>query len=107
MPALLSLLGLVAFPLIAQTTPADPRLDRLKKELVADIDSRAKFTQEVVDQIFSFGELGFQEFETQRYLTAILEREGFTVERGVAGIPSAWTRPTRRSSLPRTRRRSR
>ena len=41
--------------------------------------------------LFSFGELGFQEFETQRYLTGLLEKEGFTIELGVAGIPSAWT----------------
>jgi aminobenzoyl-glutamate utilization protein B len=45
----------------------------------------------MVDSVFSFGELGFQEVETQRYLTAILEKEGFMVQRGVAGIPTAWT----------------
>jgi aminobenzoyl-glutamate utilization protein B len=47
--------------------------------------------QQMVDSVFSFSELGFQEFETQRYLTGILEKEGFTIQRGVAGIPSAWT----------------
>ena len=44
----------------------------------------------MVDSIFSFNELGFQEFETQRYVTDILELHGFTVERGIAGIPTAW-----------------
>jgi aminobenzoyl-glutamate utilization protein B len=44
----------------------------------------------MVDQIFSFGELGFQEVETSRYLTEILEKNGFTVQRGFAGIPTAW-----------------
>ena len=44
----------------------------------------------MVDQVFSFGELGFQEFETSKYLTGILEKNGFTVERGIAGIPTAW-----------------
>jgi aminobenzoyl-glutamate utilization protein B len=44
----------------------------------------------MVDQIFSFGELGFQEVETSKYLTDILEKNGFTVKRGVAGIPTAW-----------------
>ena len=58
-------------------TPAPPstsnaRLDALKKEVVADIDSRAVFTQQFVDQVFSYGELGFQEFETSAYITAIL-----------------------------------
>ena len=49
-----------------------------------------KVTQEIVDSLFSFSELGFQEFETQRYLTEMLEANGFTVERGVSGIPSSW-----------------
>jgi aminobenzoyl-glutamate utilization protein B len=44
----------------------------------------------MVDQVFSFGELGFQEFETSKYLTGILEKNGFRIERGFAGIPTAW-----------------
>ena len=43
------------------------------------------------DSVFSFAELGFQEFETSKYLTDILKQNGFTVEHGVAGIPTAWT----------------
>ena len=31
-----------------------------------------------------------QEFETSKYLTGILEKNGFKIERGVAGIPTAW-----------------
>ena len=70
--------------------PANPRLDALKKEAMADIDSRAVFTQQMVDQIFSFGELGFQEFETSKYITGILEKNGFTIQRDLSGIPTAW-----------------
>jgi aminobenzoyl-glutamate utilization protein B len=69
---------------------ANPRLESLKRELSADIDSRAKFTQEMVDQIFSFGELGFQEFETSRYLVNLLRKEGFTVQEAYLGIPTAF-----------------
>ena len=79
-------------PVVA-TTPAldaDPRLDDLKQEVTVDIEARRDFTQQMVDSIFSFSELGFQEFETQRYVTDILEAHGFAVERGVAGIPTAW-----------------
>ncbi|MQA29341.1 MAG: amidohydrolase [Luteitalea sp.] len=72
-------------------TPMPPRLEAYKKELTTDIDNLSVFTQQMVDQVFSFGELGFQEFETQKYLTGILEKEGFTIERGIAGIPTAWT----------------
>ena len=66
------------------------RLAELKDEVAVDVNSRRDFTQQMVDMIFSFNELGFQEFETQRYVTGILEDHGFTVEQGVAGIPSAW-----------------
>jgi aminobenzoyl-glutamate utilization protein B len=72
-------------------TPAPPKLAEYKLKVTADIDGMYDFTQQMVDSVFSFGELGFQEFETGRYLTAILEKEGFTIQRGVAGIPTAWT----------------
>ena len=68
----------------------DPRLERLKREAAADVEARAKFTQQMVDQIFSYGELGFQEVETSRYLVDLLRKEGFTVETGYAGIPTAF-----------------
>lgn len=67
-----------------------PSLEQLKKEAIAGVDSRSKMVQEIVDTVFSFGELGFQEVETSKYLTGILEKNGFKVERGVAGIPTAW-----------------
>jgi aminobenzoyl-glutamate utilization protein B len=69
---------------------ATTRLDALKKEAVADVESRAEFSQQMVDQIFSYGELGFQEVETTRYLIDILKKNGFAVQEGVAGIPTAF-----------------
>ena len=61
----------------------------MKADLVGQIDGMKKQAQVMVDSVFSFGELGFQEFETSKYLTGILEKEGFRIERGVAGIPTA------------------
>lgn len=69
---------------------ATPSLEVLKQEGVAEVDKRKTLVQRIVDQIFSFAELGFQEFETSKYLTTLLEREGFQVERGVAQMPTAW-----------------
>jgi aminobenzoyl-glutamate utilization protein B len=78
----------------AAAAPAkvDPRVAKAKSAAAADIKSQAMFDlgQQMTDMVFSFGELGFQEFETMKYLTGILEQHGFTVERGVAGIPTAW-----------------
>jgi len=66
------------------------QLDALKAEAAKEIDAKAKLIQEMVDQVFSFGELGMQEVETSKYLTGILEQNGFKVERGYAGIPTAF-----------------
>jgi aminobenzoyl-glutamate utilization protein B len=88
----------LALPVAAQTATspaaapaANPRLDALKAKAVEGVQKRAKLAQVINDKIFSFGELGFQEFETSKYLSDLLEKEGFTVKRGVAGLPTGWT----------------
>lgn len=73
-----------------QLAPASARSEALKKEVAAEVEARATFTQQLVDQLFSYSELGFQETETQRRLTDTLVREGFDVQRNVAGVPTAW-----------------
>ncbi len=70
--------------------PTTPQLDKLKAEAATLIDGEAKQIQEMVDEVFSFGEPGFQEFETVKYLTGILEQNGFKVQRNVAGIPTGF-----------------
>jgi len=67
-----------------------PTLEGLKEHAFQMVESRRTFTQVMVDSIFSFSELGFQEFETAKYITATLEREGFRIQRGVAGMPTAF-----------------
>lgn len=62
----------------------------LKAEALAEVEKNKDMVQQMVDQIFSFGELGFQEVETSKYLIGILEKNGFTVQKGVSGIPTAW-----------------
>jgi aminobenzoyl-glutamate utilization protein B len=74
----------------ARKPAADPRLERLKAEALTKVAARADLVQQIIDQVFSFGELGMQEFETSKYLTGILEQHGFNVERGTAGMPTAW-----------------
>lgn len=74
----------------SRTAATDPRLERLKTEALSKVDARAKLVQEIIDQVFSFGELGMQEFETSKFLSGLLEQNGFRVERGVAGMPTAW-----------------
>ncbi len=78
-------------PLHAQTKNlSSTQIDMIKKEVLQSVSGKEKNVQEMVDMVFSFGELGFQEIETSKYLTSILEKNGFTIERGISGIPTAW-----------------
>jgi len=79
-------------PPAAPAGSPDPRVAKLKALLDADVSSSAMYDlgQQMNDMVFSFGEIGFQEFETQKYLGKVLRDNGFTVEDGVAGIPTAW-----------------
>jgi len=85
----LALAMLVTAPLTS-TAQQRPSTEQLKQEAEEMAASMQKMSQEIVDSLFSFGELGFQEFWTVEYLTGILEDEGFTVETGCAGIPTCY-----------------
>ena len=73
--------------LVARTSFAQ---DHLIQEADAAAQQHAKLVQVMVDKIFSFSELGFQEVETSAYVTGILQENGFTVRHAVSGIPTAW-----------------
>jgi aminobenzoyl-glutamate utilization protein B len=79
--------SLAASPALAQE---NPRITAQKTDAVRGVDEMAKMAQEMVDSVFSFGELGMQEVETSRYLTGMLEKYGFKVQRGISGMPTAW-----------------
>ncbi len=81
-----SVLALTAHSAVEAAAPAP-----LKAEATALIDARAGELANMIDQVFSFAEPGFQEVQTSAYLTGILEKNGFKVMRGVAGIPTAFT----------------
>src|SRR5437667_4234408 len=85
---LLGVLGTCA--VLAQPKTSPEKEAAMKADLTGQIDAMRKQAQVMVDSVFSFGELGFQEFETSKYLTGILEKEGFKIERGVAGIPTSF-----------------
>jgi hypothetical protein len=44
----------------APTPPASPRIEKMKQDAAAEVVAMRELTQQMVDQVFSFGELGFQ-----------------------------------------------
>jgi aminobenzoyl-glutamate utilization protein B len=79
-----------AAPAAAPATPANPKLDQYKRDVGLEVDGMREDIARMNDTVFSFAELGFQEFETSKYLTDILRKNGFTIQENVAGIPTAF-----------------
>lgn len=55
------------------------QVDRIRGELTA-----------ITEELYHFPETGLKEYRTSALLTGILEREGFGVERGIAGLETAF-----------------
>ena len=66
------------------------KIKKLKAEVAQIVQDNHKLNQVMVDKVFSFAELGFQEVESSKYLTGILEENGFEIEHSVSNIPTSW-----------------
>lgn len=61
------------------------------KEFVSrTVDAKRDLIVDVNDKIFDFAEVGFHEFKTAKLYGEVLEKEGFAVEMGIAGMPTAF-----------------
>src|SRR5437899_5740045 len=67
-----------------------PNLTPEQSFLFDCIDRNARAIALLGDNIFYFGELGMQEFETAKLMTGLLEKGGFKVERGISGFPTGF-----------------
>ncbi|MDH5367693.1 MAG: peptidase dimerization domain-containing protein [Cyclobacteriaceae bacterium] len=86
----LTFLSLIICHLIVNAQTSNEKLETLKKEVQKSVQSRAKMAQVMVDKVFSFSELGFHEVQTSKYITDILKENGFEIEYGISGVPTAW-----------------
>ncbi len=81
---------MLALPVAAIAQPASPSADALKREGFAIVDAGADRIGRINDAIYSYAEIGFQEYKTVALLTATLAEAGFKVDRGVARMPTAF-----------------
>ena len=67
--------GFIGFLLLGISAPVNaqdgPSLAQVKSDATQRVEEMRDFTQQTLDMIFSFGELGFQEIETSAYITEI------------------------------------
>ena len=59
-------------------------------DLMEWIESNQKTFTDLSDAVWSFAEIGYQEVRSSQLLIQALEEAGFSVEKGVAGIPTAF-----------------
>lgn len=61
-----------------------------KRIAIEWVEGHRELVTKVHQRVWELAEVGLKEYETSKLLADILERNGFTVERGVAGMPSAF-----------------
>lgn len=76
--------------LIVQAIILPANAQKTKKEVIQAIDSKQQTYSAIARQIWEYAEVGYKETKSAALLAETLEKEGFRIERGVAGIPTAF-----------------
>ncbi len=75
----------------ATTEAAPPEASAAKQEAVNAIDRRAEDLAGLSDRIWAYAEIALREHRSAAALADYAEQQGFRVQRGVAGMPTAFT----------------
>ncbi|MGB5701010.1 MAG: amidohydrolase, partial [Muriicola sp.] len=59
-------------------------------DVLKTLDAKAANYGEIAQNIWEFAEMGYQEEMSSALLQSTLEKEGFTINKGIAGIPTAF-----------------
>lgn len=63
---------------------------KTKKDVLKSLDSKSEMYGDISQQIWNLAEMGYQEQKSSALLQKTLEDAGFTIKKGVAGIPTAF-----------------
>lgn len=74
--------------LLIKVEPA--KLTPLKKDAFAWLEAHSSELAEINDKIWRLAEVAMEEYESSELLASYLEKNGFQVTRGVAGMPTAF-----------------
>lgn len=75
-------------PLLIKVKPA--QLNPMKKEALAWVDANMAELVNLNDEIWRAAEPALEEYKSSEALASYLEKNGFAVEKGVAGLPTAF-----------------
>jgi amidohydrolase len=65
-------------------------MDTVKESIIQEVDSHSRELRDLSLRIHDNPELGFHETEASRWLTGLLEKNGFRIERGTGGLETAF-----------------
>ena len=65
-------------------------LDETKKNIIKSIENHEEEIIKISDKIWELAETAFNEYESSKLLSDYAEANGFSLERGVAGMPTAF-----------------
>ena len=83
------ILSILTF-LFATSINHSQELDETKKNIISSIENHQSEIIKISDQIWELAELAFNEYESSKILSDYAEKNGFIVEKGVAGMPTAF-----------------
>ncbi|MBT8272232.1 MAG: amidohydrolase [Bacteroidia bacterium] len=66
------------------------KMNKTKKAIVASVEKHKDNLIKISDEIWALAETAFEENQSAEILASYAESQGFTVERGVAGMPTAF-----------------
>jgi aminobenzoyl-glutamate utilization protein B len=84
------LFGAIAFLLAASSLQATGKLTKEKQTALSWLDGNRDAIVSWADSIWTYAETSLQEHRSSEVLAKALEQNGFRVERGVAGMPTAF-----------------
>jgi aminobenzoyl-glutamate utilization protein B len=84
------ILWLTLAALLPLASPANEALSEEKQQLIAEVDALESQVGDMSMALWRYAETALREQQSAEYLAGVLQAEGFTVERGVADMPTAF-----------------
>ncbi len=83
-------LALAILIFLSPAALAEGALSPEKRQVIAEVDALEAQIVDMSMELWNFSEIALKEHQSAEHLAAILEAEGFAVERGVADMPTAF-----------------
>ena len=81
---------ILGFCFVISTSFAQKTISKTKKAIIASVEKHEANLIKISDDIWALAETAFEEKKSSKLLADYAEKQGFNVERGVAGMPTAF-----------------